>query len=235
MKEICQNKDFDTTEKTFLLKKRARRVFERVSDVCAQNRESLASVLGNMCAFKDQEAQGIVMDVVDLVAEKRGVGDTFKELLSEETLDRYVDSRRVPDWVLVYFKLRARISDSTWQKAINFTNLGRTGNSSDFPLLMNLNQMKAARQMVFSTVRHCIGVNSLCIPIKGYGIDMLAMGERIVRERRLHQISKPDLHLIIKIDGRPFWVMLQLYYHTAQMFRRSVSVDSGYLACAGIP
>jgi len=33
------------------------------------------------------------MDVVDMVAEKRGVKDTFKELLSEETLDRYVDSR----------------------------------------------------------------------------------------------------------------------------------------------
>ena len=79
------------------------------------------------CAFKDQHAQGIVMDVVDTVAEKRGVGDTFKELLSEETLNRYVDSRRVPDWVLVYFKLKARISDSTWQTAINFTNLGRTG------------------------------------------------------------------------------------------------------------
>ena len=127
MKEICQNKDFSTPEKTFLLKKRARRVFECVIDVCAQNRESLASVLGNMCAFKDQDAQGIVMDVVDMVAEKRGVGDTFKELLSEETLNRYVDSRRVPDWVLVYFKLKARISDSTWQTAINFTNLGRTG------------------------------------------------------------------------------------------------------------
>ena len=75
------------------------------------------------------------MDVVDLVAQKRGVGETFKEVLSEETLDRYVDSRRVPDWVLVYFKLRADISDSTWQTAINFTNLGRTGvccNSSMF-------------------------------------------------------------------------------------------------------
>ena len=48
-------------------------------------------------------------------------------------------------------------------------------------------------------------INSLCIPIKGYGIDMLAMGELIVREQRLHQISKPELHLIIKIDGRPFW------------------------------
>ena len=70
---------------------------------------------------------------------------------------------------------------------------------------MNLNQMKAARQMLFSTVQHYVGVNGLCIPIKGYGIDMLAMGELIVREQRLHQISKPELHLIIKIDGRPFW------------------------------
>ena len=70
---------------------------------------------------------------------------------------------------------------------------------------MNLNQMKAARQMLFSTVQHYVGVNSLCIPIKGYGIDMLAMGELIVREQRLHQISKPELHLIIKIDVRPFW------------------------------
>ena len=67
------------------------------------------------------------MDVVDMVAEKRGIKDTIKKLLSEETLDRYENSMRVPDWVLVYFKLKARISDSTWQTAINFTNLGRTG------------------------------------------------------------------------------------------------------------
>ena len=33
----------------------------------------------------------------------------------------------VPDWVLVYFKIKVRISDSTWQTVINFTKLGRTG------------------------------------------------------------------------------------------------------------
>ena len=70
---------------------------------------------------------------------------------------------------------------------------------------MNLNQMKAARQMVFSTVRHYIGVNRLSTPIKGFGVNMLAVGELIIREQRLHQISNPVLHLIIKIDGRPFW------------------------------
>ena len=67
------------------------------------------------------------MDVVDMVAEKRGVEDTFKELLGEETLDQYVDSRQVLYWALVYFKLKSRTSDSTWQSAINFANSGLTG------------------------------------------------------------------------------------------------------------
>ena len=83
-----------------------------------------------MCALKDEQAQGIVVDVLDMVAEKRGVKKMFEALLSEETLDKYISTMRVPDWVLVYFKLKARISDSTWQTAINFTNLGRTRVSS---------------------------------------------------------------------------------------------------------
>ena len=72
---------------------------------------------------------------------------------------------------------------------------------------MNLNQVKAARQMIFSIVRNYIGVTQLSIPIKGYGVDMFAVGELIVREQRLHKISEPVLRLMIKIDGRPFWGM----------------------------
>ena len=79
------------------------------------------------CSFNDQQAKGIIMDVVDMVAEKRGMSKTLEDLLSDETLSNYFSSIRVPDWVLLYFKLKARISDSTWQTAINFTNLGRTG------------------------------------------------------------------------------------------------------------
>ena len=73
---------------------------------------------------------------------------------------------------------------------------------------MNLNQIKAARQMIFSIVKNCIGVTRLSIPIKGYGVDMFAVGELIVGEQRLHKISEPVLRLMIKIDGRPFWGML---------------------------
>ena len=80
MYEICKNQDINTPEKTLLLKNRAKREFQSVSDVCEQKRESLASVLGNMCAFKDQLAQGIVMEVIDMVVEKRGIRKTFEEL-----------------------------------------------------------------------------------------------------------------------------------------------------------
>ena len=90
MKEISQNKDIDMPEKTLLLKNRAKRV--SVSDVCDEKRESLASVLANMCAFKDQQAKGIVMDVIDMVAQKRGIKNTFEELLSEQALDKYINS-----------------------------------------------------------------------------------------------------------------------------------------------
>ena len=107
MKELSQNKDIDTPEKRLLLKNRAKRVFQSVNDVCDEKRESLASVLANMCAFKDQQAQGIVMDVIDMVARKRGIKKTFEELLSEEALDKYINSMPVPDWVAGVFQAQS--------------------------------------------------------------------------------------------------------------------------------
>ena len=57
---------------------------------------------------------------------EKGARATFSKLLSEETLDARVQSMRVPDWVLVLFKLKSRISDKGWQDFINLTKLGRT-------------------------------------------------------------------------------------------------------------
>lgn len=41
-------------------------------------------------------------------------------------------------------------------------------------------------------------------PIKGFGVDMFAVAKVIVREQRLHEMAEKQLHLIVKIDGRPF-------------------------------
>ena len=126
IKEICLNEEIDTPEKTTLLKNRANWVFQSVRQVCEQNRETLTSVLGNMCALKDKQAQAIVMEVIDMAK-------------NEEPLEKYVTTMRVPDWVLVYFKIKVRISDSTWQTVINFTKLGRTGVSLENCVFVTIN------------------------------------------------------------------------------------------------
>lgn len=79
-----------------------------------------------MCALKDKQAQAIVMEVIDMAK-------------NEEPLEKYVTTMRVPDWVLVYFKIKVRISDSTWQTVINFTKLGRTGVSLENCVFVTIN------------------------------------------------------------------------------------------------
>ena len=81
---------------------------------------------------------------------------------------------------------------------------------------MNVNQVKAARQLVFSRVREAIGVCKLPGPIRGFDIkgesnrpvqrgSSSAVVEVIIREQRLHQMAEQTVHLNLKTDGRPFW------------------------------
>jgi len=61
------------------------------------------------------------------VAVKKGVKKSVEELVGDDTLLKYVESLRVPDWKLVLFQAMARVSAKTWQSIINITGLGRTG------------------------------------------------------------------------------------------------------------
>ena len=58
---------------------------------------------------------------------RKGVKRTVEDLIGEETFSKYVKSLRVPDWILLHFKTKARISGNTWQAVLNITKLGRTG------------------------------------------------------------------------------------------------------------
>lgn len=85
------------------------------------------SVLSYLCAFGDDDAKGLINDVIEDVASRKGVKRAMQNLAGEETYAKYVESLRVPDWILLFFKTRGRISGHTWQAAINITQLGRTG------------------------------------------------------------------------------------------------------------
>ena len=127
MREICENSDIDTPEKKLLITKRGQQLISRVNALCEERRESLSTVLSFLCAFGNQDATGVINDVIEDVASRKGVKRAMKDLAGEETYAKYVESLRVPDWVLLFFKTRARISGHTWQSVINITQLGRTG------------------------------------------------------------------------------------------------------------
>ena len=119
-----------TTRKRKVLKK-CREVKASLSDVCEKYGESISCVLGNAFIFGDDaersEVTDTISDVVDMVMEAKGSKRGLSELLSSETFDRIVQSMRVPDWVLLYFKLQTKLPDSAWQTLLNLTKLGKSG------------------------------------------------------------------------------------------------------------
>jgi len=111
--------------------KKCREVNAALEDVSAKYHESIASVLGNTFLCGTSEERGKVRDtiseVMDLVMESNGTKKALSQLLSPETQARIFESMRVPDWVLLYFKLQTRLPDSAWQTLLNLTRLGKSG------------------------------------------------------------------------------------------------------------
>ena len=127
LKEISESSDLDTPEKSLIVKKCTKTVISDINEVCSKHRESLSTVLSYMCTFGDEDATAFLNEVVEQVSVKKGVKRAVEDLVGEETYVKYVESLRVPDWVLLYFKTKGRISGNTWQSVINITKLGRTG------------------------------------------------------------------------------------------------------------
>ena len=88
-------------------------------------------MLGNAFIFGDDtetsEVRDTISNVVDMVMTAKGSKRGLTELLSSDTYERILQSMRVPDWVLLYFKLQAKLPDSAWQTLLNLTQLGKSG------------------------------------------------------------------------------------------------------------
>ena len=112
-----------------LSKKSAGEILRALEDVCDRHKTSVASVLGHLCTHdpvkQPSEARNIISEIVSSVTEKKGVKRGLEGLVPD-VLQEYLHQFRVPDWVLLYFKLEAKIPDEGWQTMINLTKLGRT-------------------------------------------------------------------------------------------------------------
>ena len=108
-----------------------RKVSLEVDGVLAKYHVTLSCVLGNSFLHGTDEERGkvseTISEVVNLVMEARGAKKGLTELLLPITHQRLLESMRVPDWVLLYFKLQAKLPDAAWQTLLNLTQLGRSG------------------------------------------------------------------------------------------------------------
>ena len=91
---------------------KASSVFKELEDVAERHQESLASILGHLaCSEKKPEARDLLREIVDLIVEEKGVKKAVKVILLDETYQTFMQSMAVPDWVLLYFKISARLPD----------------------------------------------------------------------------------------------------------------------------
>ena len=124
--------DLGTINKKRQVLKRCRKITAVLDDVSERYNESIAAVLGNSFLYgtdgKEGKVQGIISEVLDLIITKsKGSRNGLTELLSPQTLTNVFQSMRVPDWVLLFFKLQTRLPDSAWQYLLNLTRLGKSG------------------------------------------------------------------------------------------------------------
>ena len=72
-------------------------------------------------------------------------------------------------------------------------------------MLLNINEIKAVKKMVFGVCRALMRVQKVSPPIPGYSVQLAPVVELIAREERLHQLCSRVIKLMLKIDGRHFW------------------------------
>ena len=127
--ETRDSPDIGKTTKKRMVQEKCRKVRASLSDVAEKYRESIGCVLGNSFIFGEedekQQVRDVLSEIVDIVMDAKGKRG-FSELFSSEAHNRIFKSMRVPDWVLLYFKLQARLPDSAWQTLLNLTHLGKS-------------------------------------------------------------------------------------------------------------
>ena len=74
----------------------------------------MVSVLGHVCTHdpvkQPSKARNIISEILSLVIEQKGVKRGLEGLVLDVLLE-YLHHFHVPDWVLLYFKLEAKIPD----------------------------------------------------------------------------------------------------------------------------
>ena len=103
-------------------------VWTLISDVCDKYQVHLADIITGQ--VNNPEVSKILSDIAEKVMKKRSPVQALEAMLGDSA-PHFLQSLRVPDWTLLYFKLQSRIPDQAWQTLLSITKLGRTGVSQN--------------------------------------------------------------------------------------------------------
>lgn len=122
--------DLGPTLKKRKVASECKKLSAELDGVLEKYHESLACILGNSFLYGEDKEKAkvseIISEVVNLVMDAKGGKKGITELLLPDTYKQFLESIRVPDWVLLYFKLQAKLPDAAWQTLLNLTQLGRS-------------------------------------------------------------------------------------------------------------
>jgi len=132
IEEISKKNASRPTIKRKTVESRVKSVKKDIDDVCKSRRESLSTVFAQGILAEDEATQSTLDEMVDIITEIKGYKEGFHSIFSGEKWSAYFKSLRRPDWALLYYKLKAKLPDESWQTMLNVTTLGRTGVSIVF-------------------------------------------------------------------------------------------------------
>ena len=119
----------------------AKDVWTSIKDVCDKFQLHLADVLADQVHSSD--VGRILSDIASKVASKSSSPRQVIEAIMGDSAAQFLQSLRVPDWTLLYFKLQSRIPDQAWQTLVSLTKLGRTGVSHNLVFLELINKNRS--------------------------------------------------------------------------------------------
>ena len=75
--------------------------------------------------------------------------------------------------------------------------------SSDTPVLLTKNEIKAVKRMVFSVVRKTMKIQKMNTEFDACSVDLSSVLVWAIREQRLVSSDQDSIEFNIKLDGRP--------------------------------
>lgn len=109
------DRSIHTPERKRRMKYKVNKVLRSIDGVCGKYKESLKSVLRLILfrlpttADSGKEVEDVISDIIERLVSEEGEKKAMEELMGDEILSKYIESLRVPDWVLLYFKLEAKL------------------------------------------------------------------------------------------------------------------------------